>query len=117
MDEREAYENSARQRSFLDAELKALDPCPYKFFFSYRTSDGKSHKNFCHDWETSAAFYRQEKTYGAEGALGHLDHEYNERYPAEGIAFAMGTHSQRPEQWLLVGVLRLNEDLQGSLGI
>jgi hypothetical protein len=118
-EERQAYQQAARQRSFLDTdeELKALEPCPYKFFFTYRTSDGKSHRNFCHDWETSATFYNLRKGYGADGALQHLDKEFNERYPAQGIAFAMGTHSQRPSQWLLVGVIRLDEDTQGSLGI
>ena len=118
-EEREAYSEAAKQRSFLevDAELKALEPCPYKFFFKYQTADGRKHENFCHDWETSAAFHRLSKTYGAEGALDHLNKEYNERYPKAGMAFAMGTHSQRPDQWLLIGVLRLDDQAQGELSV
>jgi hypothetical protein len=114
--ERLTFADAARQLSLLDMdkELRALDPCPYKFFFEYKSSDGKSHRNFCHDWETSAAFHNLSKMYGAAGALEHLDHEYNERYPKAGMAFALGTHSQRPEQWLLIGVLRLDNDRQSG---
>lgn len=117
-EERRAYAQAARQRSFLDVdnELNALEPCPYKFSFEYATEDGKSHRNFCHDWETSAAFHRLSRRYGRVEALTHLNRMYNERYPAAGIAFAMGTHSQRPTQWLLIGVLRLDVVEQGSLG-
>lgn len=118
-EERQAFQNAARQRSFFDQddELKALEPCPYKFFFQYRSSDGKPHRNFCHDWETSAAYFNLASKYGPTGALNHLNSEYNSRYPKAGMAFAMGTHSQRPEQWLLIGVLRLDDEPQGSLGI
>ena len=117
--EREAYANAARQTSFLDLykELKALEPCPYKFYFRYKSADGKPHKNFCHDWETSATFHKQARRYGADAALTHLKAEFNGRYPRAGMAFAMGTHSQRPDQWLLIGVLRLDEEPQGNLGI
>jgi len=69
--ERLTYANAARQLSLLDMdnELRALDPCPYKFYFDYKSSDGKSHLNFCHDWETSAAFHKLSRTYGAAGLL------------------------------------------------
>jgi hypothetical protein len=68
--EREVYANAAKQTSFLDVdrELKALDPCPYKFFFKYRSADGKPHENFCHDWETSAAFQKLSMRYGTDSA-------------------------------------------------
>ncbi len=116
--ERRAYANAARQSSFFDEdkELRALEPCPYKFFFSYQTADQKLHKNFCHDWETSAAFHKLSKRYGGDQALRHLNEMYNDHYPKAGVAFAMGTHSQRPEQWLLIGVLRLDEEKQTNLG-
>lgn len=118
-EERRAYAHAARQRSFFDEdnELKALEPCPYRFFFTYTTEDGRSHRNFCHDWETSAAFHRISRRDGSEDALEHLNRMYNEYYPAAGIAFAMGTHSQRPTQWLLIGVLRLDVAKQGGLGL
>jgi hypothetical protein len=34
---------------------------------------------------------------------------YNEKYPSKGMVFAMGTVKARPRQWLLLGVIRLNE--------
>ena len=48
------------------------------------------------------------------GALNYLNEMYNEKYPSKGMVFAMGTVKARPKQWLLLGVIRLNEltDLQ-----
>lgn len=115
--ERRAYEAASQQGSFLDGELKALEPCPYRFYFRYKSADGKPHKGLCHDWETSAAFYNLSERYSEKQALDHLSTEYNERYPKAGMAFAMGTHSQHPEQWLLIGVIRLDDDKQIGLAI
>jgi hypothetical protein len=115
--DRAEYESAANQLSILDKELKALEPCPYKFYFRYCTADGKSHLNFCHDWETSAAFHNLSKRYGSQRALAHLREMYNNRYPSAGMVFAMGTHSQRPDQWLLVGVIRLDDEKQGQLDV
>ena len=56
-----AYEQAARQLSFLDAELAALSPCPYAFKIDRETEVGKPHKATCGDWETAAMFYRFEK--------------------------------------------------------
>ena len=63
----------------------------------------------CSDWETSAAFWRLSKTYGEQGALDHLSRTFNDEYPRKGMAFAMGTVKARPKQWLLLGVIRLDE--------
>jgi hypothetical protein len=115
--ERGAYARAAQQTSLLDGELKALEPCPFKFHFQYKTADGKFHRGLCHDWETSAAFNLLSKKYGTDGALAHLNKEYNERYPKAGMAFAMGTHSQHPDQWLLIGVIRLDEEAQVGLAV
>lgn len=52
---------------------------------------------------------------GVRGALLEMEKIFNERYPARGMVFGMGTHSRRPEQWLLVGVLRLDTVTQASL--
>ena len=54
---------------------------------------------------------------GPEAALKEMAQVFNEQYPEKGMAFAMGTHSRRPEQWLLVGVIRLDPVAQMSLGI
>ncbi|MFC0386772.1 hypothetical protein [Muricoccus vinaceus] len=114
-EERQAYQAAASQKSFLDPDLIALDPCPYAFHFDWTDADGKSHKSTCDDWETAATFYRFEKTLGAKGALHEMGQIFNERYPAEGMVFAMGTHSRYPDSWLLVGVLRLDRVTQLDL--
>jgi|HubBroStandDraft_1064217.scaffolds.fasta_scaffold00063_11 hypothetical protein len=116
-EERRAYEEAARQKSFLDpdAELIALDPCPYAFHFDWTDADGKAHKATCDDWETAATFYRRQQKMGANEALASMEKTFGEEYPTKGMAFAMGTHSRRPDQWLLVGVLRLDRLEQMSL--
>jgi hypothetical protein len=115
--ERVAYDAAARQQSFLDPVLVAMTPCPYAFHFDWTDADGKPHKSTCDDWETAATFYRLEKTLGPEGALAEMDTIFNERYPAKGMVYAMGTHSRYPNIWLLVGVLRLDPASQLSLAL
>ncbi|WP_133065580.1 hypothetical protein [Niveispirillum lacus] len=106
--ERIAYQEAARQKSLLDPDLEALEPCPFAFHFDWKDSDGKSHKATCDDWETAATFYRRRHDKGEQEALRSMEVTFGEEYPRNGMAFAMGTHSRRPEQWLLVGVIRLN---------
>lgn len=112
--ERRAYEEAARQLSFFDKELSALEPCPYAFHFQYKTEDGKAHTATCDDWETAAMFHRGQRTHGVAGTLAHMDKVFNRDYPRKGMVFAMGTHSRRPDQWLLVGVIRLDRVSQLS---
>jgi len=114
--ERRAYLEAARQPSFLDpdSDLIALEPCPYAFHFDWTDAEGKSHKATCDDWETAATYYRRSQTMNAADALASMEETFGEEYPRKGIAFAMGTHSRRPDQWLLVGVLRLDKPQQPS---
>jgi hypothetical protein len=106
--ERAGYERVLRQASFLDDDLDALEPTPYAFAFTFEDAAGK-HTNACGDWETSATFWKLKKSHGEEAALRHLSEMYNETYPSKGMVFAMGTVKARPKQWLLLGVIRLNE--------
>ena len=114
--ERQKYQAASDQLSLIDRELVALDPCPYSFKFEFETNDGVKHVMTCEDWETAATFYRFERSLGgAEAALDRMDAVFNQEYPKAGMAFAMGTHSRHPDQWLLVGVLRLDAVSQMSL--
>ncbi|MBN9511701.1 MAG: hypothetical protein J0I21_21650 [Alphaproteobacteria bacterium] len=106
--EKAAYRRAASQLSIFDAELAALEPCPFEFKFDYRTADGRSHQATCADWETATTYYRRSKRLGQDAALESMRKTFNEDYPARGMAFAMGTHSLYPKVWLLVGVLRLD---------
>lgn len=115
--EKAAYARAASQLSFLDSELAALSPCLYAFKFDYETSDGQSHRATCDDWETAAMFYRWERRMGTEAALRAMAETFNQKYPAKGMGFAMGTHSRYPKVWLLVGVLRFDLVSQRSLAI
>lgn len=111
--ERASYAAAARQGSFFDKELDALEPCPYEFIYEY-TDDAGRHAGTCGDWETAATYWRLSREYGENEALGYIQSEFGERYPRAGMAFVMGTHSRRP-QWLLIGVIRLDEFSQLSL--
>jgi hypothetical protein len=111
--ERKAYRIASRQMSMFDKELAAFEPVPYAFAFAYEDATGK-HMMQCGDWETSATFWRFSKDYGEQAALDHLARTFNEEYPRKGMVFAMGTVKKRPNQWMLLGVIRLNEKRQAS---
>ncbi len=105
----------ANQLSLLDEPTKPLDPCPYAFAFEWAGSDGKTHRHTCDDWETSTAFFVRRDALGEEGALQSLKKTYEDDYLSRGLRFALGTHSRRKKQWLLVGVLRVDDQVQGEL--
>ena len=109
--ERRDYAAAASQLSFFTKQQKPLEPCPYEFRFKYTTKDGP-HDHLCGDWETAAMYFRFEKLYGVKKALKLMDETFNLEYPKNGMVFAMGTDSRYPSKWLLVGVIRLDEEDQ-----
>jgi hypothetical protein len=111
--EREGYRIASRQMSMLDRELEAFDPVPYAFAFTYEDGAGR-HMMRCGDWETSATFWRLCRSYGEQAALDYLSKTFNEEYPRKGMVFALGTIRKRPKQWMLLGVIRLDEMRQAS---
>lgn len=113
-EERDALGAVARQTSFIDKELAQLEPCPLDFRMKFRDASG-SHDHSCHDWETSATFWKLGRSHGTKGALAHLDRTYNEDYPARGMVVALGTMAKRQNQWLLLGIIRLDETTQMQL--
>lgn len=113
--EAEGYRRAVAQRDLLDEQdLRALEPVPYLFRFAFDDADGH-HRRTCEDWETNATFWKWRREYGEAEALERLAHRYNVEYPDRGIAFAMGTMLARPQLWLLLGVLRLDEGKQSEL--
>lgn len=60
-------------------------------------------------------FWRECKEKGAEAALKWMDGVFNDDYPKNGMAFAIGNQAKRPQTWQLLGVIRLNESKQGDL--
>lgn len=111
---KKAYENAARQKSFFDKDLVALEPEPYEFSFEFRDDDGK-HNYRCGDWEINAMFYRERKRTSEGAALQWLDHVFNDEYPQRGMAFALGNMASRPQTWQLLGVVRLDQSSQQEL--
>jgi uncharacterized protein YndB with AHSA1/START domain len=102
------------QGSLLDAPLSEMDPCPMHLFMGFEDAAGK-HAMMCGDWETSAAFWKWRKAYGEERALADLKRTYEQDYFTRGMALALGTVAKRPRQWLLLGIVRLDEASQSPL--
>jgi hypothetical protein len=113
-EERQRRTKTMLQGSLFDRELNAIDPCPYDLSLTFEDGAGP-HEMTCGDWETAAAFFNLRRAYGDEGALEHLRSTYEERYFNEGVALALGTVKKRPQQWLLLGVIRLDETTQPLL--
>jgi len=81
---------------------------------AFDDADG-SHDMACGDWETAATFFNWRKLYGATSALERLKGVYEKDYFQAGVALALGTVKKRPNQWLLLGIIRLNETVQPRL--
>ncbi len=119
--EKEKHEELAKQLSWLDNTAKPLVPCPMQFFVDWTDEQGKPSRHVCDDWETSSAYKRFERIYGKEKALNFLQRKYEQEYFQAGLALAFSTHSRRNithgtnNQWLLVGLIRLDEDKQQDL--
>lgn len=102
------------QQDLFAKEVTPYAPCPYRFKYRYRTDDGERFGT-CQDWEIEATFYRWSRLYGEERALAEMRRVFGDEYPRKGLLFAMGTHSQYPDVWLINGLIRLDPILQPSL--
>jgi len=108
------FEKRAAQTSFLDAELAAYEPCPYKFTMSYLDADGP-HNKICADWETAAAFFNLSKKFDEVTVLEHLRRTYTEDYVKTGLVFALGNMAKRPQTWQLLGIFPVQVPIQKQL--
>lgn len=104
-----------------DEQVEPLVPCRMQFVVHWKDQDGKSHRQECDDWETAAAFNRFDRLYGEARAIEILKQKYEEQYFEAGLVMGFSTHSRRnveygtANQWLLVGLIRLDESKQQSL--
>ncbi len=123
-------ESESRKHAKLAAQLSLLEedevaeplkPCRMQFHLSWTDQDGKSHRQECDDWETAAAFNKFEREYGERRALEILKEKYEDQYLKSGLVLGFSTHTRRnlenntSNQWLLVGLIRLDKTEQGSL--
>lgn len=112
----------ANQLSMFDATAKPLVPCAMRFVAKWQDQDGGCHNHECDDWETSAAFNRFSRTYGDQRAVEILKQKYEDEYFGAGLVLGFSTHKRRnaefgtSNQWLLVGMIRLDHSEQPSLG-
>lgn len=114
--ERQKHGALTAQLSVFQQQVQPLDPCPYTFRFAWTDESGVARRHTCDDWETSTAFFRRRASLGSEAeALASLKSTYEDDYAKRGVRFALGTHKRRQNQWLLVGVLRVDESVQTEL--
>lgn len=113
-EEKSIAELYAQADLFNTQRLIPRTPCPFKFKYIYHDAD-KERTATCQDWETEATFFKWRNLYGEEKALSEMTKVFGEEYPAKGVLFAMGTHSQYPETWLMNGIVRLDEVKQPTL--
>lgn len=119
--EREKHAELAKQMSLFDSSAVPLEPCPIQFSARWHDAHGKVRRHECDDWETSTAYSRFERLYGRSKAIEVIKEKYENEYFKAGLALAFSTHSRRnvtfgaTNQWLLVGLIRLNLDAQGDL--
>ncbi len=88
--------------------------CPFAFKYRYRDDDG-IHVGTCQDWETETTFFKRRAETSEGLALEWMAQKFGVEFPAKGMALAMGTHRRWQDQWLINGVIRLDEEMQGNL--
>jgi hypothetical protein len=94
------------------ASLIPLRSCPYAFKYRYRDAD-RVRVGTCQDWETEQTFFARLRDMPSEqAALDWMMDKFGKEYPEKGMALAMGTHRYRTDQWLINGVIRLNDQPQ-----
>lgn len=121
--ETQKHKDLADQLSLLedDETVEPLTPCRMQFVLHWQDQDGGHHRQECDDWETAAAFNRFDRQYGERKAIEFLKEKYEQQYFEAGLVLGFSTHSRRNlefsdrNQWLLVGMIRLNETKQASL--
>lgn len=99
---------------FAAREVVPLTPAPFEFGYRYSDEDGP-HECLCHDWEVEQTFINWRRNHTEQRTLELLHDTFGNRYPKEGMALAMGTHSRYPDLWMIIGVVRLPPVLQPSL--
>ncbi len=120
-DEQAKHAELAAQTSLFDKPAKPLEPCPVEFTVEWKDAAGKHRRHICDDWETSTAYMRFQRMYGHHEALRVLKRKYEQEYFEAGLALAFSTHSRRnitngmKNQWLLVGLIRIDVNTQGDL--
>jgi hypothetical protein len=121
LDEERKHNALSAQLSMFGENATPLKICPVAFKVKWKDFSGKWHHHECDDWETSAAYNRFERSYGHDQAIHFLKEKYQDQYLKAGLALAFSTHKRRnvehgtTNQWLLVGMLRINDEAQKSL--
>ena len=114
-EERRTYAEAAHQGSFFDEQLKALEPSPYEFRFKFEDAAGP-HDYANGDWEAHAMFFNARRREGSDqAALDWMSTKFNDEYPKKGALFCVGNMASRPQTWMLLGVLRVDDTGQPSL--
>ena len=113
-EERSSFRRAARQGSLFDKEIAEIEPSPYEFRFAFEDSAG-THDYRNGDWEAHAMFFRERLSKGEAAALRWMEAVFNDDYPRRGMVFALGNMAKRPQTWQLLGVIRLDEPVQGEL--
>ncbi len=115
-DERQKFQQAAKQTDLFLGQIMPYAPCPYRFKYDYETKDGKR-TGACQDWETEATFFNWRRQYSEAEALKRMQDRWGDEMPGKGLLFAMGTHSQYPDTWLINGLIQISEFGQLTLDL
>jgi len=97
---------SLQMTLFEEASINPLPNPEYTFRYDFE-SDGKQHAMTIHDWEVQATYANYKKSYGGpEAALEKMAEYYEQRILTMNPHFFVGNMQKRPNQFILIGVLR-----------
>ncbi len=95
------------QRSmFVKSATEMLEKIPFKFSYHYfcDDSDCSGHAMGCNDWEMLQAYRRWSAEYGEKWESAFRNRFEYEMSEIGDTHFFVGTHSQYPKTWMIVGI-------------
>jgi hypothetical protein len=102
-----------RQQSLFDEHAIKPLPSPEYLFRLEFASDGRRHAMTLHDWEIQATYVSYRHRYGSpEAALEKMAEYYGERLAGMNPHLIVGNMQKRPNQFILIGVLRTTADVE-----
>jgi len=101
--------------------FKVIPKLPYSFSYKFMDATGKQSELQVLDWETGALFWNclRSEDGNESRALAKVRQKYLEEFAPKDLHFYLGTtqqfHFVAPNPWVIIGVLPIPHEIQGSL--
>jgi hypothetical protein len=91
---------------FEKTPAQELEKIPFRFYYEYLCEDPvcKGHNQSCHDWEMGETYRQWRMRYGGDWELKFRERWERDMVELNDTHFFVGTVSDHPDAWVIVGV-------------